>query len=132
MPSLVLLMQGMHLFEALTILLAGQLSLALAVIGGRVPRAVSLLPAACLAPLALHLAFEGPRWQMVPAYLAVVALCVFGGLRWRGPAAQGSAGGPAGGPAAGAASGGVLARLLGAGGFFLLMASLALGMAFSR
>jgi hypothetical protein len=128
MPPLMLLMQGMHLFEALTILLAGQLSLALAVIGGRVPRAASLLPAACLAPLGLHILFEGVRWQMAPAYAAVIALCLFGGLRWRGPGTRGAAAAASGGPAAG----GVLARLLGIGCFLLLMASLALGIAFSR
>jgi hypothetical protein len=113
----------MHLFEALTILLAGQLALALAVIGGRVPRAACLLPMACLAPLGLHLVFEGARWQMVPAYLAVIALCVFGGLRYRGSAAGRGA-------TSGAST--LPARLLGIGGFLFLMASVAAGVAFAR
>jgi hypothetical protein len=67
----------MHLFEAITILFAGQMTLALAVVGGRVPRGLFLLPLACLAPLALHLLFEGARWQMTPLYAAVAGLCVF-------------------------------------------------------
>jgi hypothetical protein len=85
MAPAMLCLQGnaMHLFEALTILLAGQLTLALAVIGGGVPRGTYLLPLACLAPLALHLAFEGVRWQMAPVYLVVAAICLFGVLRYR-------------------------------------------------
>jgi hypothetical protein len=101
----------MHLFEALTILLAGQLTLALAVMGGRIPRAMHLLPLACLAPLGLHVAFEGVRWQMIPVYLVVISMCLFGALRYRRTAAS--------------SGGGVLARLLGIGGFLLLMASVA-------
>jgi hypothetical protein len=112
----------MHLFEALTILLAGQLTLALAVIGGRIPRGMYLLPVACLAPLLLHVAFEGVRWQMVPAYLVVLALCLFGGLRYKGAAAGGAA----------APGSGLLARLLGIVGFLFLMASVAAVIAFAR
>jgi hypothetical protein len=108
----------MHLFEALTILLAGQLALALAVIGGRVPRAACLLPMACLAPLGLHLVFEGARWQMVPAYLVTVALCVLGVLRFR----SASPAGPQRLPA----------RLLAILGFLLLMGSVAAAVAFPR
>ena len=102
---------AMHLFEALTILLAGQLTLALAVIGGGIPRGTYLLPLACLAPLALHLAFEGVRWQMVPVYLVVAAICLFGVLRYRRAA-----------PPSGS---GILPRLLGIVGFLLLMVSVA-------
>jgi hypothetical protein len=69
----------MRLFEALTIALAGQVVLAVAVMGGPRPRWMNLLPLACLAPLAAHVLLEGPRWQMGPAY--VVALtCVVAGI----------------------------------------------------
>ncbi|MGA2477643.1 MAG: hypothetical protein ABSG63_02700 [Spirochaetia bacterium] len=108
----------MHLFEALTILFAGQLTLALAVVGGRIPRGTNLLPVACLAPLGLHLLFEGARWRMVPVYLVVIALLLFGVLRyWRLPVERG---------------GQILARILGISGFLLLMASVGAGIAFAR
>jgi uncharacterized membrane protein (UPF0136 family) len=109
---------GMHLFEALLILFAGQLTLAVAVMGGGRPRGANLLPFACLVPLALHLAFEGARWQMIPAYLVTVALCVFGGVRFWGARPPGGKSAPA--------------RLLGIAGFLLLMASVAAAVVFPR
>jgi hypothetical protein len=108
----------MHLLEALLILFAGQLTLAVAVMGGGRPRGANLLPLACLAPLALHLLFEGGRWQMVPAYLVTVALCVLGVLRFR----SASPAGPQRLPA----------RLLAILGFLLLMGSVAAAVAFPR
>ena len=86
--------------------------------GGSRPRGANLLPLACLVPLALHLAFEGGRWQMIPAYLVTVALCAFGGLRFR--TARPARGKPA------------AARLLGTAGFLLLMASVAAVVVFPR
>jgi hypothetical protein len=71
-----------RLFEALTIVIAGQVVLAAAVAGVSLPRWMSLLPLACLAPLAAHLALEGPRWQMVPADLVSVACAASGLAGW--------------------------------------------------
>ncbi len=71
----------MRLFEAILIVLAGQLALAVAVMGGRSPKRASLLPLVLLAPLAAHLALEGARWQMAPAYLAATGFCVVGIIR---------------------------------------------------
>jgi hypothetical protein len=106
----------MQIFEALLILFDGQLTLAVAVMGPQRPRGANLLPFACLVPLGLHLAFGGARWQMAPAYLVTIALCVFGGLRYFGSPQ----------PGAHRAS----ARLLGIIGFLLLMASVAAAVAF--
>jgi hypothetical protein len=72
----------MRLCEAILIVLAGQLSLAIAVIGGRGPKWTNLLPLILLAPLAAHLATETARWLMAPAYLAVVCLCLVGAVRY--------------------------------------------------
>jgi hypothetical protein len=108
----------MHLFEALLVLFAGQLTLAVAVMGGSRPRGTNLLPLACLVPLALHLAFEGGRWQMLPAYLVTVVLCVLGVLRFRRPDR------PAGRA--------VFTRGLAIIGFLLLMGSVAAAVAFPR
>ena len=71
----------MRLFEAILIVLAGQLALAVAVMGGRSPRRASFLPLILLAPLAAHLALEGARWQMAPAYVAAAGFCVVGIVR---------------------------------------------------
>jgi len=80
----------MRLFEAVLIVLGGQLALAAAVMGGRSPKRAGLLPLILLAPLAAHLVLEGARWQMVPAYLVAAGFCVVGILRHlRGPAAGG-------------------------------------------
>jgi hypothetical protein len=78
----------MRLFEAILIVLSGQLALAAAVIGGRGPRWAYILPLILLAPLAAHLALDGARWQMAPAYLAAAGFCVAGTVRYaRGGAA---------------------------------------------
>ena len=71
----------MRLFEAVLIVLTGQLTLAVAVMGGRSPKRASLLPLVLLAPLAAHLAFEGARWQMAPAYIVATGFCAVGILR---------------------------------------------------
>jgi hypothetical protein len=71
----------MRLFEAVLIVLGGQLALAAAVMGGRSPKRAGLLPLILLAPLAAHLALEGARWQMVPAYLVAAGFCVVGTIR---------------------------------------------------
>ena len=71
----------MHLFEAILIVLAGQLALAVAVLGGRSPQRANLLPLFLLAPLAAHLALDGFRWQMTPAYAAVAGFCIVGIIR---------------------------------------------------
>jgi hypothetical protein len=78
----------MRLFEAILIVLAGQLALAVAVMGGRRPKWANLLPLVLLAPLTAHLAIEGGRWQMVPAYVALLGFCLAGAVRYvrRGPA----------------------------------------------
>ena len=80
----------MRLFEAILIVLGGQLALAVAVMGGRSPKRASLLPLILLAPLAAHLAMEGARWQMAPAYIVAIGFCVGGVLRHvrGGPASQ--------------------------------------------
>ncbi len=76
----------MRLFEALTIAFAGQVVLAAAIMGTSRPRWMNLLPLAGLAPLAAHLLLEGPRWQMVPAYLVALTAAVLGVVGWgRGP-----------------------------------------------
>jgi len=72
----------MRLFEAILIVLAGQLALAVAVMGGRRPKWANLLPLVLLAPLAAHLALEGARWQMAPAYLVAVGFCLAGTVRY--------------------------------------------------
>ena len=72
----------MRLFEAILIVLAGQLALAVAVTGGRGPRWTNLLPLVLLAPLAAHLAFEAVRGQMAPAYVAALGLCIAGTVRY--------------------------------------------------
>jgi hypothetical protein len=72
----------MRLFEAILIVLAGQYALAAAVMGGRRPKWANLLPLVLLAPLAAHLALEGARWQMAPAYLATIGLGLEGIVRY--------------------------------------------------
>jgi hypothetical protein len=72
----------MRLFEATLIVLAGQLALAFAVMGGRRPRWANLLPLVLLAPLAAHLVLEGARWQMAPAYLVAVGYALEGVVRY--------------------------------------------------
>jgi hypothetical protein len=114
----------MRLFEAILIVIAGQLALALAVIGGRGPRWTNLLPLVLLAPLAAHLAIEVARWQMAPAYFVVFVFCLGGAVRYlRVPLTGGSAGN------AGSRRGGTLARVapavMGIVGFLLLMVSAA-------
>ena len=111
----------MRLFEAILIVIAGQLALALAVIGGRGPKWTNLLPLVLLAPLAAHLAIEAARWQMAPAYLVVLVFCLGGAARYlRVPHAGGSAG---------REKGGTLTRgaptVMGIMGFLLLMVSAA-------
>jgi hypothetical protein len=103
----------MHLFEAITVLFAGQMTLALAVVGGRVPRSLLLLPLLCLAPLLLHLLFEGARWQMAPLYAAAAGLCLFGVLGARRPSAPG----------------GIVSRVVAVAGLVLLAASVVLSVA---
>lgn len=105
----------MRLFEALVIVVTGQIVLAGAVMGGRWPRGTNLLPLACLAPLAAHLAIGGYRWQMIPAYLVIAVLCLSGVYRYarlprHGQGAQQRKG---------------LWLTLGIGGFLLLLASAA-------
>jgi hypothetical protein len=99
----------MHLFEALLIVFSGQLTLAAAVMGADRPRWTHLLPLVLLAPLAAHLAFEGPRWQIGPAYLVVAGACTLGALRYFA--------------VLGGTAGRLLSRALGAAGFVLLMLS---------
>jgi hypothetical protein len=99
----------MHLFEALLFVLAGQLTLAAAVMGADRPRWTHLLPLVLLAPLAAHLALEGARWQMGAAYLVVAGAVTLGALRYFA--------------VVGARTGRVLSRALGAVGFILLMLS---------
>jgi len=72
----------MRLFEAILIVLAGQLALAVAVMGGRSPKRASLLPLVLLAPLAAHLALERARWQMAPAYVVAIGFCIVGIVRY--------------------------------------------------
>ena len=103
----------MHLFEAITVLFAGQMTLALAVVGGRVPRSLLLLPLVCLAPLALHLVFEGARWQMAPLYAVVAGLCAFAVVSVR----------------RGGAPGDLPSRLAAIVGFLFLVASVVLSVA---
>jgi hypothetical protein len=100
----------MRLFEAILIVLGGQLALAVAVMGGRSPKRASLLPLILLAPLAAHLAMEGARWQMAPAYAVATGFCVVGVLRH-------VRGGPAGQQ--------ILLTVTGIAGFALLMLSAA-------
>ena len=78
----------MRLFEALVIVVTAQIVLAGAVMAGRWPRWANLLPLASLAPLAAHLASGGGRWQMIPAYVVIAALCVSGALRYARPPRQ--------------------------------------------
>ncbi len=99
----------MHLFEALLIVFGGQLTLAAAAMASDRPRWTHLLPAVLLAPLAAHLAVEGPRWQMGAAYLVVAGACTLGALRYFA--------------VLGPRTGRVLSRALGAAGFVLLMLS---------
>ena len=107
----------MRLFEALVIVVTGQIVLAGAVMGGRWPRWTNLLPLACLAPLAAHLAIGGYRWQMIPAYLVIAALLLSGVYRYaRFPRHAQRAWERRG-----------LWLLLGIGGFLLLLASVAAG-----
>ena len=72
----------MRLLEALVIVVTGQIVLAGAVMGGRWPRWTNLLPLACLVPLAAHLVIGGYRWQMIPAYVVIAALCLAGMYRY--------------------------------------------------
>jgi hypothetical protein len=105
----------MRLFEALVIVVTGQIVLAGAVMGGHWPRWTNLLPLACLAPLAAHLAIGGYRWQMIPAYLVIAVLCPSGVYRY--------ARSPRHGQRARERRG--LWLLLGIAGFLLLLASVA-------
>ncbi len=98
----------MRLFEALLIVLAGQLALAVAVMGAHRPRWSELLPLVLIALLAAHLAVEGYRWQMVPVYAAVAGMCGFGVARF----VAGTAGN----------RGKLMSRLLGILAFVMLMA----------
>ena len=92
-------------------MIAGQLALAVSVMGPRRPRWSNLLPLVSGAVVAAHLLLEGGRWQMVPAYLVVAALCTSGLLRWAQPPREIGAVGRA-------------AARIGAGlGFLLLLAS---------
>lgn len=103
----------MRFLEALIILFTGQMTLAVSVMGPRRPRWSNLAPLLSALLLVAHLLLEGGRWQMAPAYPVVVALCVFGMIRWARPPREAS-------PIAR-----VLARV-GAGlGFLALMASAA-------
>jgi hypothetical protein len=100
----------MRLFEALLIVLAGQLALAVAVMGGRRPKWANLLPLILLAPLAAHLALEGARWQMAPAYTVAMGFCIAGTVRhMRGDTARSR----------------ILPTAMGIAGFALLMLSAA-------
>lgn len=111
----------MRLFEAILIVIAGQLTLAIAVIGGRGPKWTNLLPLVLLAPLAAHLAIEVARWQMAPAYLVVVCLCLIGAVRYlRAPLTGGRAGSGRSGTVARVAP-----TVMGIMGFLLLMVSAA-------
>jgi len=78
----------MRIFEALTIVFAGQIVLAAAVMSRGRPRWTGLLPLLILAPLAAHLVLEGYRWQMAPAYLVTLVACVGGCVRYAMPAAR--------------------------------------------
>jgi hypothetical protein len=107
----------MRLFEAILIVLAGQLALAVAVMGGRRPRWGNLLPLALLAPLAAHLVREGARWQMAPAYLVAVGFVLEGVIRYAHAFRRGGAAESAGYRGAQSA--------MGIAGFLLLMLSAA-------
>jgi hypothetical protein len=111
----------MRLFEALVIVVAGQITLALAVLGTRGPRWTNLLPLVALAPLVAHLAVEGARWQMAFAYLVVLGLCIGGVIRYL-RAASPRRSPPAAPPRAAAR---VAPVVTGIGGFLLLMVSAA-------
>jgi uncharacterized membrane protein HdeD (DUF308 family) len=106
----------MRLFEAILIVLAGQLALAVAVLGGRRPKWANLLPLILLAPLAAHLALEGARLQMAPAYLVALGFCLVGIIRY----VSGDAARPR-----------TASTVMGIAGFLLLMLSAA-AVAFSR
>jgi hypothetical protein len=111
----------MGVFAALTLALAGQAALALAVMGsprGVMPRVVMLFPVFALLPLAAHLVLEGARWQMAPAYLAATGLAAAGIFAFARPAPRGVAG-RAQGPGA---------RLAGLSGVVLLAAAAALSL----
>ena len=112
-PYVLRMMRGtrMHLFEALLIVLGGQLTLAAAVMGADRPRWTHLLPLVLLAPLAAHLAAETPRWQMIPAYIVVAGSLALGALRYTG--------------VLGGRAGRISSRVLGGLGFLFLMASTA-------
>jgi hypothetical protein len=74
-----------RLFEALLIAFAGQLTLAVAIMGPRRPRAGTLAPLVPAAFLIAHVLLEGPRWQMAGAYLAALVMLVMGLIRYRRP-----------------------------------------------
>jgi hypothetical protein len=115
----------MRLFEATLIVLAGQLALAFAVMGGRRPRWANLLPLVLLAPLVAHLALEGARWQMAPAYLVAVGFALEGTVRYvRAPRTDGGA-------KSAEYRGAVAPTAMGITGFVLLMMS-AVALSFSR
>ena len=78
----------MRILEALIIVVTGQLSLAVLVMGPRRPRWSNLLPFLSAALVPAHLALEGGRWQMAPAYLAAAGLCAFGLMRFLRPARE--------------------------------------------
>ena len=113
----------MRLFEALTIAFAGQVVLAVAVMGASRPRWMNLLPLVCLAPLAAHFLCEAPRWQMAPVYAVAVAGAAAGVVAWlRG---AGTPPAEAKGPRRS-----LMSRTAGLAGFLLLAASLFLATAF--
>ena len=79
---------SMRLMEALIILITGQMTLAVSIMGPRRPRWSNLAPLLAALLVVAHLFLEGGRWQMAPAYCVVLALCAFGLVRWVYPSRE--------------------------------------------